>query len=179
MGATVTMYALDELRGRIDEQLLESEGELTPEIEAALDSWNVTADEKIERVGLYVREQIANADALDNHPIVLEAKRLQARAAMGRKRAENLKAYLLRNMIAWGKSKVEGLLLTVALQKNSAPAITCDSPETVHAGEQGERFVEVVTDFRLRRDAIIAAWKAKTSLPAGVTVVQGQHVRLR
>lgn len=182
MTATVPLYELARARDILDEWFVEHEGEVTPELAQMLEEIEGQVNEKIERVGLYIQEQYANATSLENHPIVLESKRLLARAAAFKKRGDGLKEHYLKPLMErLGKDKVEGLTLTVALQKNSVPTISCAVPSAVFDENQGDLFVERVetVEYRLRRDAIIGAWKDKKPLPAGVFVELGRHVRLR
>jgi hypothetical protein len=62
--ATVRLYDLAEAREILDEFLTETEGEVTPEIEALLEQLTGQVTEKVERVGLYIRELVATAAAV-------------------------------------------------------------------------------------------------------------------
>ena len=59
----MTLYQIADAREILDTWLLETEGEVTPELEALLAEIDGKADEKIERVALYIREQLALATA--------------------------------------------------------------------------------------------------------------------
>jgi hypothetical protein len=176
MTATLRLYEITEMRARLDIWLEESEGELTPALEQLLAELDAKADEKVERIGLYLRELAAHAKALAE-----EEARLAARRQARERAIASLKAYLLSHMEQLGKTKVNGLLCTVAIQKNSAPSIECLDAQALHATDQGDLFVEkvITTSFRLRRDELIAAWKANLPLPPGVIITQGSHVRVR
>lgn len=176
--SAVTLYELANARDILDEFLAESEGEVTPALEALLEELDGKAEDKIERVGLYIREQLATANAIDE-----EAKRLAARSAARKRAAEGLKAYLKRQMERLDKTKVDGLLCTVAIQKNSQPSVTSScEPNALYAIDEARPFVkraEVVT-YTIDREALLAAWKADpSSVPAAIVVEQGTHVRIR
>lgn len=175
---TVTLYQIADMRDVLDEWLAESEGEVTPELQQLLDELEGKANEKIERVGLYVREQLALASAIDE-----EAKRLAARSAARKKAAEGLKAYLKANMERLGTKKVEGLLATVAIQ-NNPPAVTCplteDQLKDAFLGSSPVgQFVRETVSYRVDRDAVMMAHKAGDTLPADIAVTVGSHVRIR
>jgi hypothetical protein len=175
--ASTRLYELANMREVLDRLLEETEGELTPELEAQLDAVDGAANDKIERVGLFIREQLAHAEG-----IRIEETRLVARRKAHERVAEQLKHYLQQQMERLGKTKVDGLLCTVALQRNSAPTIECVvDAKAVLAGPQGDLFAERVetVEYRLRRPALIDAWKANQPLPTGVTVTLGHHVRIR
>jgi hypothetical protein len=136
-----------------------------------------TRRRKVERVALYIREQLATAAAIEE-----ERDRLASRANQKQKAAEGLKRYLKSQLERLGLTKVEGLLATVAIQKNSAPAIrTVLQPEELFAIPEAQPFIkraEVVT-YAMDREAILAAFKAHQPLPAAIAVEVGTHVRIR
>ncbi|HEX6464277.1 MAG TPA: siphovirus Gp157 family protein [Vicinamibacterales bacterium] len=184
---TAPLYALVHMRDLIDGMLAETEGELTPEIEAILDQLDGATKEKIERVALYVREQVATAKAIQE-----ESDRLQARAAAKLKAADGLKGYLKTQMERLGMTKVEGLLATVAIQKNP-PSVKCDVPledvfQILDDEDAADGMISRIekVEFRLNRDPFLAAHKAgDTALLAhyertiGVRVEQGTSLRVR
>ncbi len=174
----VALYELADARDILDAWLLETGGELTPEIEQLLADLAGDAKEKIERVALYIRERLAHAKAVRE-----EADRLAGMVKADERAAESLKNYLKRQMERLGTTKVEGLLCTVALQKNSQPSVTTVlEPVALYAIDEARQFVkraEVVT-YALDREALLAAWKADPSrLPAAIVVELNSHVRIR
>jgi hypothetical protein len=175
--AAAPLYELANMRELLDGKLAETDGELTPELEQLLDALDGKIEEKIERVGLFVLEQSEEAEKVKKHE-----QRLAAKRKAHERVAEQLRHYLQRQMERLGKTKVDGLLCTVALQRNSAPTIEAAvDAKAVLAGPQGDLFAERVetVEYRLRRDAIVAAWKSQQPLPAGVSVTVGQHIRIR
>lgn len=178
MTATVKLYELAEMRDVLDLWLLEHAGEVTPELEELLAQLDGDANEKIVRVALYIREQLAIADAIE-----LEVRRLGVLLATRRTAAENLKAYLKRQMERLGKSKVEGTLAVVAIQKNSQPSVshTLD-PEGLYAFPESRPYIlrEELVRFSIDRPALLLAWKTNpASVPAAFAVRQDSHVRIR
>lgn len=183
MTASVALYDLSNARAILDEWLNESEGEVTPELEALLAELDVKADEKIERVALYIRERLARAAAVKE-----EVQRIQAIQKREEKAAESLKAYLHREMERLGKDKVNGLLCTVALQKNppAVGTLLTDADLAVAYREEdpalagvGQFIVEIPTSYRLDKDAVKAAAKNGDYIPPCITVSQGYSLRIR
>jgi vacuolar-type H+-ATPase subunit E/Vma4 len=178
--ATVRLYDLAEAREILSQFLEETEGEVTPEIEALLDQLDGQVTEKVERVGLYIREQVVTAAAIKE-----EEQRLSARRKALERAVEGLKNYLQRQMERLGKTKVDGLLCTVALQK-SPPSVRCtlDGFGLVQLLESGDEtkasLVTLVPEsYKVNGTAVLAAYKAGQELPNGIAVEQGQHVRIR
>lgn len=177
---SIALYQLRELRDALDGKLQESGGELTPELEAELSALDVASDEKIERVALYIREQTAEAAAIET-----EATRLQDRANAKLNAAKSLKAYLQREMDRLGKEKVNGLLITVALQKNP-PSVKGDiAPETLQSwwaapGDQRAGFIRYTPEsFALDRRVVLDAHKQGMTIPEGLTIEQTTSIRIR
>lgn len=179
----IKLYEFGPMRETLDQWLDEGEGELTPELEALLAEWNEKADEKIERVALYVRELLSKASAVKE-----EAQRLAAMQKRHEKAAESLKGYLLRQMETLQKPKVNGLLCTVAIQANSQPSVTCE----LSAAELGQHYLgcmpdspiqqfvkEVPVTWTLDRASILDAWKSGEPMPAEIVVEKGSHLRIR
>lgn len=173
---SVALYEIAEMRRVLDGWLEESEGECTPEMEQLLADVDAKADEKIERVALYIRERLAHAAAVKE-----EVQRLQAIQKREEKAADSLKAYLHRQMDALGKEKVNGLLCTVAMQKNP-PSVKGDVPPSVLAElmDSAAQFVVYTpATYTLNWRAVLDAHKAGQPIPDGLTIEQGTSLRIR
>jgi len=172
---TTTLYELADLREALTAQLEEAEGELTPEMEKALDALEGRVEEKIERIGLYIREQQVDAER-----IKIEESRLTARRKARERAAESLKSYLLAQMQRLGKEKVQGLLCTVAIQKSPMAVTTAlDQVEMESLADRTPYITTIPVSYRLNRDAVLAAHKAGAQLPDGILVSQNSHIRVR
>jgi hypothetical protein len=179
MTATLRLYEIAHMRDLLDAKLSETEGEVTPELEQQLDELGAQASEKIERVALYIREQLATAVAVKE-----EEARLSARRRSMERAAEGLKAYLQRNMEALSIEKVPGLLCTVALQ-NNPPSVKGEITESTlrdwfNEAADLSRFVRYIpAQYALDRRGVLEHYKATNHLPDGLTVEQGRSVRIR
>ncbi len=175
MTDNLKLYELANARDILDGFLLESEGEVTPELLQLLDELDGHVTEKIERVGLYIQEQVQTAKA-----IKAEAERLTARARAREKAADGLKAYLMTQMVRLDKTKVVGLLCTVARQKNSVTGIELTgTPEELYGRYPNLAKRQEIVTYSLDRDTIIAIHEAGGDLPTELHVERGEHVRIR
>lgn len=177
MPQTLKLYELAQARGILDSWLEESDGELTPEIEELLNQLDGKVDEKIERVGLYIRERLAEAKAVKE-----ERDRLDALAKRDERAAESLKGYLKHCMEQLGKTKVPGLLATVSIQQNSQPSVTVAlNANELFAIPEARPFVrrEETVLYTLDREAILAAWRRHEPLPTPIVVDLGSHIRIK
>ncbi len=186
--STVALYELANARDILDTWLLESDGELTPELEQLLAELDGKADEKIERVALYIRERLAHSAAVKEEVVRLVAiQRREERAA------DSLKAYLLAQMYRLGKERVTGVLCTVALQA-SPPSVSCElTSDDLGAHYEGCRAagVDIATDalgrfivkapatYRLDARAVLDARKAGEPLPPEIWITNSKHLRIR
>lgn len=169
------LYEISQARVVLDTWLAESEGELTPELEVMLNELDGQADEKIERVALYVRERSAHAAAVKE-----ERDRLAAIVKREEKAAESLKGYLKLQMERLGKTKVNGLLATIAIQSNPPSVTSTLTNEELHQMAHVCDFVVTVpASYRIDRDVVLARHKEGKPLPAGVVVERGSHIRIR
>ncbi len=173
---TMTLYEIRELRDLLDEALAATEGELSPEAEAQLAALDIAANEKIESVALYIREQLAQAEAIE-----AEAKRLQDRARARLNAAKSLKDYLAREMERLGKDKMNGVLVTVAMQ-NNPPSVKGDlEPATLaEMMDTAPTFVRYApASYALDRRAVLDAYKRGETIPEGLTIEQTKSLRIR
>lgn len=159
------LYELPAEVRRIDDLLTESEGELTPEIEAALAALEIEKTAKVDAIGALITESLSESGG-----IIAEMERLKTRASRLAGRAANLKAYLHRNMDAMGDQKIKGRLFTASVCKNSAPSIRWGGE-----GEIPRAFRRTVIE--LDGGAAREAWKAG-ELPDGFVVTVGTHLRI-
>lgn len=159
----------------LDELLLESEGELTPEIEQLLAQLEATTTDKLEKIGLVAQRYTNTAKA-----IKLEEERLAARRKAHENGAAKLKAYAGRILDEIGQPFVKGVLCSVAWQNN---------PESID-GELSEaqlrelavvapEIVRIIPE-KLELDRKAALEYSRTfALPEGLAVTRGRHVRIR
>jgi hypothetical protein len=149
---------------------------LTPELEAELDALTLAGSEKIERVALYIREQLATARAIKE-----EEDRIKARRQAAEKSADSLKRYLERNMERLHVERVDGLLCTVALQSNP-PAVVSQLDEPALRNlvmTDPDLVTHVPESFTLNKRAVLDLHRAGGTLPVGVLVTVGSSLRIR
>lgn len=153
--------------GEIGDALLENGGELTDDIAARLDALDDAFEQKVERVALYRQSLRRGAEAAK-----AEADRLAQLATVRANAAKRLDDYVLRCFDQADRTKIETDRVRVRVQKNGRPAIKwTGDPTDPPAG-----FMRVVISFdsTLAREALAAG----ESLPDGVIVEHGRHVRV-
>lgn len=180
MTAALRLYDTVDALQTVESWLIEHDGELTPELSELLDQALGDFGAKVERVALKVRELEQSAEA-----VKAEATRLAARAKSYETAAARLKAYLHLELQRAGRDKVEGpnKLATVAVQKNSAPAVTFTRQPTDDDAAFGFAVTipeqVIPASVQWDRAALVAAFKSNAPLPDGVEITVGTHVRIR
>jgi hypothetical protein len=174
-----TVDALETVRQWMDdndELIRQSEGVIPDELAALLDLAETQFEDKVERVGLMVREFQACALAVDD-----EIKRLQQRKKTFDRSADHLKAYLKVNLQRVSAKKVQGKLLTVRIQANPPAlrhALTTEQLAAWYAREPETAPVTKSVTYTLDARALLDQYKRGDVLPEGTWVEQGVHVRI-
>ena len=110
-----SMFTITEDLQAIHAALVDASGELTPEIEAALNALTMEFGDKIDAYGYKIRALDAQADLHRDRAAYHE---LRARAFT--RMVEELKSRLLTAMIALGRKKLEGEDFTASVRESQA-----------------------------------------------------------
>lgn len=184
--SSATLHELtDTLRG-IESSLAETGGELTPELEVALDEAEGNVEEKVEGICFVIQELNAKSKAAKE-----ESDRLRKLAATRANAAKSLKGYLRFHMERVDRTEFDLPRFRVKRIANGRPSVRLvdDSPEAIPARFSRVR-VEVDTQ------AIYEELKDSGRLPSGVgswfisldndddglgpvvAIERGEHVRI-
>jgi hypothetical protein len=167
MTATLKLYEVADALFYVAEQLEENGGELTPDLAAHLEALEGAFETKVERVLLFMRNLDATAAGAD-----AEAMRLAEIGKRKRAVAARLKEYLKAQMELARIPKIETPLVSVRIQKNSRPSISCTVPLELLP----EGFIRISRAFDA--NAAYELWRVQAPLPAGIEVVVGTHLRI-
>lgn len=122
-----SLYQISEELLALDALLYESEGEVTPEIEAWLTEYGDALAQKVDSTGGYIRSCEARAKAITE-----EVQRLQQRKTVEENKVASVKKLLELVMLRLDRPKLTGNLFTIARQKNGGrPALTVNE-EALH-----------------------------------------------
>lgn len=157
--------AIREALAAIDD-IADDTGEIPPDLEQVLDALQMAIEHKVEGICKFRANLIATAAG-----VKAEMDRLAAFYHALDSRADWLKGYILRHMMATGTQKIEAGTFRVRIQKNSRPSIALAAGAAIP-----EAFLRVVREFD--GAAAYAAWKAGEKLPECVRVVEGCHLRI-
>jgi hypothetical protein len=176
------LYELADARDAIDRALELSEGELTPELDAALTALDGAFEEKAERVALFVVNELATAKAIKS-----EEERLAQRRKALEHRADSLKRYLETQLVRVGKRAIRGTLATIAMQTNPPSVVEVVSTDERDFRALWERTPEFVAytpeSFAWNKRAILDAYKAGTltssDVARRVAITHSESLRIR
>jgi hypothetical protein len=162
------LYEIPAALRALEDKIEEAEGLLTPELEAELDGLTEEFDRKAEYIAMLIREAKLEAEKWR-----AEEDRVAARRRSLERRAEGLTRYVHEAMVAMGRDKIAGDLLTVAIQRNGSASVGFEG-DPMSLPEEFRR-VQVSINGR----ALAEAYKAGQALPEGVEINHGTHVRIR
>lgn len=161
---TTTLYQIADVREALDAAIAEAEGELTPAFEAALDAIDEDFESKAEKVGLYIRERLAMAEAIKG-----EEERLAAKRTALTNTGKRLTEYLFEQMKRVGKQRVNGLLCQLVIAKNPASVVEitpCDQEDLRNMAMIAPTLVKRTPEtFAWDKNAVKAAQKEGTLPP--------------
>lgn len=189
--AEMALYEITSELSQVTDLLVESGGELTPEIEEALDALEGALEEKVERTVHVIRTLEGQAEAAR-----VEADRLKDLQRTRSKAADRLKDYLQAQLRMANVKKIEADTCVVRRQRNGRPSISYvgkmeELPEAFRAvrirggklaGLDPEELppeVQERASVEADTSAAYEEWKAGAELPEGFRVERGEHLRIQ
>ncbi len=163
------LYTLAEAYREAMALLEETDGEITPEVEAVLDAAGDALVDKVDAVAAMVRMHEADAERFGEEERFFARKRAAAEG-----RARWLKSYLLACLETAGEKKVKGERFSVTVQA-SAPSVVLADDVTPESLPERFRRVKVEADKKAIGDAL----KSGEALDGIARLHTGTHVRIR
>lgn len=161
MTATLRLYEITADLEAIADELVESGGELTTEMNARLELMEGKFSEKVERCALMIRNLEATSEAASK-----ESARLRDLAGAKQKAADRLREYVAFQMEIAGIPKVETALVKARIQ-NAKPRITWT--KSVEELPEEYRRVTIAPNLRRAHDTLSLG----EFLPDGFEVIEG------
>lgn len=132
-----------------------------------LESIELDFNEKVRQTAAVIKTMQAEADAIKT-----AIASMYARQKSLENRADDLKAYLLRNMQTVGKTQIKSPWLVVSVQKSPASLVVIDESKIPNI------FKTEVLTVKIDKTAIKKAWSDDMPV-AGCELVQGEHLRIK
>lgn len=150
------------------EILTDDNGEIAPESLEALATLEMALEDKVDACCRVMRSYEARAAAFKE-----EAERLHVHQTRAEANAKRLKEYVKGVLDQLGMKKVETPLFSVRVQANP-PTVKLD--DNYDAADLPEEFKRI--KIEVNKTAILEVAKAGGTLPPGVEVVRGSHLRV-
>ena len=167
---SLSLYALSDEARALDDLTAMEDGEFTAEVEALHNHLMDQLVSKADAFGAYVRELEAREEAIDG-----EMKRLQSRRARLQNRLRWMKAYAMTAMQRMDRTKLEGALFTLAVQKNPPSVLVTVLPDALPPA-----FVRVIPEQReADKKALLDALKQGATIPGAELAPPTYHLRVR
>jgi hypothetical protein len=199
----MSMFAIDESLAALVEAATEeadsNNGEVSDELKNALATYAAAFGYKVDRIADYLKSQKAEAEVAQR-----EAERFQARYKAAENREKRLKQMLAWFMVTRNVQRLRGAMNTISLRANSTPSLnikeTTQIPDSFYRARidlswpEWHEILESLPPSDLRErlcDAegravqkelqrgILADELARGGVITGVSLVKGNHVRLR
>ena len=154
------MENLYELAGdleRINNEIINAEGEITPELEAMLDGFTAALDKKAGGIIRWTLNLKGKRDALQN-----EIDRLTNRKRMVERLDKRLKEYVHLCMLKAGMKKLEYDTFTVAVQKNP-PSVEVVDEEKISGG-----YKEIIRTVKIDKKRLLDDMKAGAEIDGAI-----------
>ncbi len=151
------------------EASLPEDGELTDEQIRQIDTLGLNLKDLVTSACTIIAEEEALAETAKS-----QVARLQALHRSHEGRARRWKTWIKHALVATKQRKLSTDWFDVGLYKNSQPTVILQ----VHVDELPEKYLRYPA-AEVDKQKIIEDYKAAVELPAGVQVIQGEHVRIR
>lgn len=161
------MTKLYELTNELSVLQTEWDGEVSPEIQAKLDSLQTSIEAKIEGICKFVRSLEAERDAVN-----IEVIRLKNRLSRLDKGIDFFKMYMKNNLDSIGIDKIKTALFNVSVS---------DSPPRVNVlnlSDVPEPFMVTHVEERVDKEAILEQFRRTGEVPKGIEIVRGRTIRV-
>lgn len=177
---TTTLFGLVDVRDALNAALEDTQGELTPDLDAALSQWEGDFKDKVENYALLITE-LRDTGKLAREKAEAFVARAKAREAL----ADRLAARLQQGLEDTGTKKVVGTLKTVWLQASNPKVETLtamDEPELRNIAQFAPRYIRRTESWALDKNQVLEDHKAGALDPEvgkRLKVVQTVGLRIR
>lgn len=163
------LYQLADEYRRVSDEIEDSDGELSPTLEADLDAIEGPFESKIQACCALVKEFEGNEAAAKK-----ESDRLKKRAAVFGNAARRVQQYAQDGMERAGVTKISRVNFTAWIQNSTISAKWTGDPDAVPP-----EFMRWKTSIEFDAASAIESHKAGEKLPEGIVIAQGKHLRIK
>jgi hypothetical protein len=162
------LYELSNELAVINDEIISADGELTPDLEARLDSVALDFRAKSQNIAKWTLD-IAGVESM----IETEIARLQRKKRVAENLRARLLAYVKGCMEQADVQKIESPTITLRIQKNPA------SVEILAEDKLPAKFIRIKQIAELDKTGMLAALKNGEDVPGARLVTERTHLRIR
>ena len=162
------LYELSTELALINDEIISADGELTPDLEARLDSASLDFKAKSQGIAKWTLD-IAGVESM----IETEIARLQRKKRIAENLRTRLTAYIKACMERADVQKIESPTITLRIQRNPA------SVEIVAEDKLPAKFIRIKQITELDKTGMLAALKNGEDVPGARLVTEKTHLRIR
>lgn len=162
------LYELSTELSTINDEIISADGELTPDLEARLDSISLDFKAKSQGIAKWTLD-IAGVESM----IETEIARLQRKKKVAENLRTRLTAYIKSCMEQADVPKIESPTITLRIQKNP-PSVEILAEDKLPA-----RFIKIKQIMELDKTGMLAALKNGEDVPGARLVTERTHLRIR
>lgn len=167
MSKGLTLYEIAGDLQVLHDAIMEAEGEVTDEVDKALDGLGMMLADKVEAIGRWTINLAGTTDAID-----AEIARLQARKKRMTNLQARLKEYVKLCMMKSDKAKLEFPAFAVRVQRN---------PPSVEVADEAKlpaKFIRIKQITEVDKKGLLDALKAGEQVPGAILVNDKTHLRI-
>jgi hypothetical protein len=164
----MNLYETSKEIATLHDEIIDAEGELSPELEAKLDALQLAFNDKVSNIGRWTINLIRKEDILK-----AEIERLEKRQKVFENLRSRLKNYLMLCMQSAEKTKVEFPQFTVSVQRNPPSA------EVLDEAKVPGQYVKVIQITQLDKKKLLEDLKGGKEIPGARLATGKTHLRIR
>ena len=162
------LYELSTELATINDEIISADGELTPDLEARLDSVSLDFRAKSQGIAKWTLD-IAGVEAM----IETEINRLQRKKKAAENLRTRLKAYIKGCMEQADVQKIESPTINLRIQKNT-PSVDILAEDQIPA-----KFIRITQVTELDKAGMLTALKNGEDVPGARLITERTHLRIR
>jgi hypothetical protein len=162
------LYELSTELATINDEIISADGELTPDLEARLDSVSLDFRAKSQGIAKWTLD-IAGVEAM----IETEIARLQRKKKAAENLRTRLKAYIKGCMEQADVQKIESPTINLRIQKNT-PSVDILAEDQIPA-----KFIRITQVTELDKAGMLTALKNGEDVPGARLITERTHLRIR
>lgn len=161
------LYKLSTELQKINDELIENEGEMSTSLEIRLDETSLSFKEKSESIAKWTIDLNGDVAAIN-----AEIERLQTKKRVTENLRKRLMEYIKGCMVAADVKKIESPTMTIRIQNNPA------SVEVLNETDIPSKYIKIKQITEIDKSGMLIALKAGEEIPGAKLIKDRNHLRI-